>query len=463
MSPAAALEVLVVDDDANVRRAVRGVLEDDGCRVTEAGDAEAALGMLEGGAFRSVVLDLGLPGMHGLDALERIREKSPETGVVILTGEGTTESVVRAIRAGAYDFLEKPLDSPERNEHLVVAVRQSAQVTRIREKVPERRGVPPARPGEAVDPTRLGLLGESAAMRALRETIARVAPSQGRVLIRGENGSGKELVAAAIHAMSKRADGPLVRLNCAAIPRELVESELFGHEKGSFTGALQSRQGRFEQADGGTLFLDEIGELSSEAQAKLLRAIETGEVERVGGNQPLRCDVRVISATHRDLSGAIEAGSFREDLYFRLNVLPVLVPALRERPGDIPFLADHFLRGVCEAEGRSPRRLSPEAIELLQGYAWPGNVRELRNLMERVVVLVDHERVGPEDLLLWLEPARGGEDSVGLRGEIERREADAVRKALEAAGGNVTQAAAALGIDRTNLHRKMRKYGIQRR
>jgi transcriptional regulator with PAS, ATPase and Fis domain len=282
------------------------------------------------------------------------------------------------------------------------------------------------------------------------------------VLITGENGAGKDLVAHAIHRLSKRAGGPFVKINCAAIPRELVESELFGFERGAFTGAVASKKGRLELADGGTLFLDEIGDLSPEAQAKLLRAIETSEVERVGGTRTTRVDVRIVSATNRDLPSAIEAGDFRPDLYYRINVLPLHVAPLRERAADVTLLATHFLEEYCAAEGRPAKRLSPEAAELLTGYHWPGNVRELRNLMERCAILVDGTEVRPEDLSAWLESGPAGDEASGLRGEIERREADAIRRALEAASWNVTQAAAGLGIDRTNLHRKMRKYGIAR-
>jgi two-component system nitrogen regulation response regulator NtrX len=283
------------------------------------------------------------------------------------------------------------------------------------------------------------------------------------VLITGENGSGKELVAHAIHMMSRRAEGPFIKLNCAAIPKDLVESELFGHEKGAFTGAVQSKKGRLELADGGTLFLDEIGDLSLEAQSKLLRAIETGEVERVGGTRTQTCDVRFVAATNKDLAAAIERGDFRQDLYYRLDVLPLHVPPLRERQSDVPLLAGHFLAQCCAAEGRAPKRIADETMALLEDYHWPGNVRELRNVMERATVLVPGDEIRPEDVAAWLAPPPAGEDPGGLRGEIERREADAIRKALESANWNVTQAASGLGIDRTNLHRKMRKYGIARR
>jgi two-component system, NtrC family, nitrogen regulation response regulator NtrX len=290
-----------------------------------------------------------------------------------------------------------------------------------------------------------------------------VGPSNGRVLVTGENGAGKELVAAAIHRLSKRAPGPFVKLNCAAIPKDLLESELFGYERGAFTGALQSKKGRLELADQGTLFLDEVGDLAAEAQAKLLRVVETGELERVGGTRTQTVDVRIVAATNKDLPGAIEAGDFREDLYYRLNVLPVHVPALRERRADIRLLAEHFLTAFAAAESRTTPRLEDEAVRLLEDYAWPGNVRELRNLMERAVVLVPGDVLHAADLTPWLERTPMSEEASGLRGELDRREAEAIRRTLESANWNVTQAAAALGIDRTNLHRKMRKYDIARR
>jgi len=449
MTPANRSDVLIVDDHENQRQQLRGMLEDEGFRVSDAGDAEAGIAALGERDFDAVVLDVNMPGMDGLTALGRMVARDPELAVVIVTGESLIQRGREAVlKLGAFDVVAK---MPE-PEDLVAVVRQAAELTRTR----RGRRAAPAAGGD------LGILGESAAIRTLLELVRKVAPSQGRVLIHGENGSGKELVAAAIHALSKRASGPFVKINCAAIPKDLVESELFGFEKGAFTGALQSKKGRFEQADQGTLFLDEIGELSAEAQAKLLRAIETGEIERVGSTRPVACDVRVVSATNRDLAGAMESGDFRQDLYFRLNVLPVQVPALRERGADIGLLARHFLATICEAEGKGAKTLTSEALALLEGYGWPGNVRELRNLMERAAVMVDGDEVRAEDLVIWLESPRGGEDAVGLRGEIERREADAVRKALESAGWNVTQAAAGLGIDRTNLHRKMRKYGIQR-
>jgi len=447
MTAKSRLDVLVVDDDPAIREALRAVLEHAGHAVAEAPTGDRAVEMLDERRFDVVLLDLAMPGMHGLDALERIREIAPDTGVIIVSGEATLANAIRAGQRGAFDFIEKPPD----RERLLEMVTQAAQVTELRRAAAPHSG------------TDLGIFGSSPAIVALIESVRRIAPSQGRVLVTGENGTGKELVAHAIHALSRRASGPFVKINCAAIPKDLVESELFGYERGAFTGAMQSKKGRLELADHGTLFLDEIGDLAADAQAKLLRVIETGEVEKVGATRTQTFDVRIVAATNKDLAAAVEDGGFRQDLFYRLNVLPLHVPPLRERPADIAPLAQHFLDQFCSVEGRPPKRLAPEAQELLQEYHWPGNVRELRNLMERAAILVEGTDVRGEDLASWLESGSERNDGVGLRGEIERREADAIRKALESANGNVTQAAAGLGIDRTNLHRKMRKYGIARR
>jgi DNA-binding NtrC family response regulator len=444
------LELLVVDDDPRVREAVRLLLEDEGHAVTLAEDGDAALAAVTEGRFDAALLDVNMPRLNGLVAMTRMAEIDPALSMIILTGESAIQTAREAIlKVGAFDLIAKPPDAT----HLLGVVEEAARLTGLRRTTTTGNGGGP----EA------GMVGESAAMRALLEQIRQVAPSQGRVLISGENGSGKELVAHAIHRLSKRAAGPFVKINCAAIPRDLVESELFGYERGAFSGAVQAKKGRLELADGGTLFLDEIGDLSLEAQAKLLRVIESGEVERVGGTRTQHVDVRIVAATNKDLAAAIEAGDFREDLFYRLNVLPLHVAPLRERRGDIPLLAAHFLEACCVAEGKPVKRLGAEAERLLASYHWPGNVRELRNLMERAAILVPAAEIGAGDLAPWLESGVEREDAVGLRGEIERREADAVRKALESANWNVTQAAAGLGIDRTNLHRKMRKYGIARR
>jgi len=450
------LNILLVDDDEDIRTHLGGELEDEGHEVTGASDARAALDALEDGHFDAVLLDINMPGMSGLDALPLIRETSPGTGIVILSGEGSVANAVAALKRGAFDFIEKPVHDPEdpsRYGHLLDALTQAAQITELRRN--------PVAAAAASGPD-LGILGQSPAMLALLEDVKRIAPSNGRVLITGENGVGKDLVAEAIHRLSRRSERPFVKLNCAALPRDLVESELFGHEKGAFTGALQRKAGRLERAHTGTLFLDEIGDLSLESQAKLLTAIETGQVDRVGGTETFKVDARIVAATNKDIGAAIEKGEFRQDLYYRLNALPIHVPPLRERRSDVPILARHFLAVFCEAEGKPRKQLTPEALEVLEEYRWPGNVRELRNLMERAAILVDGQEVSAEDLAPWLDSGPVSEESVGLRGEIERREADAIRRALESAGWNVTQAAAGLGIDRTNLHRKMRKYGVSR-
>jgi len=447
MTAESPLQILVVDDDSEIRHTLRGVLEDEGHRVTEASDGVQALAAIEQRRFDAVLLDVNMPEMGGLEALTMIREQSPDTGVIMVSGESTITTAVQALKRGAFDFIEKPVD-PER---LLDVLAQAAHVTALRRAEP------------AGTDDALGIIGKSPAIQQLVSDIKRAAPSQAKVLVTGENGTGKDLVAEAIHRLSKRAGKPFVKLNCAAIPKDLVESELFGHERGAFTGAMQKKTGRLERADQGTLFLDEIGDLSLEAQAKLLRAIETGEVDRVGASDTVKVDVRIVSATNKDLGDAIERGEFRRDLYYRLNTLPIHVAPLRERRGDIPLIAEHYLAVFCRAEGKPPKRLSPESIEVLQEYRWPGNVRELKNVMERAAILVEGGEVHGEDLAPWLDAAPESEEPAGLRGEIERREAEAIRKALETANWNVTQAAAGLGIDRTNLHRKMRKYGLARR
>jgi two-component system nitrogen regulation response regulator NtrX len=452
-------QLLVVDDDAAIRRQLRGLLEDEGHVVTEAANAAEAYTAVERQRYDAVLLDLRMPGEHGLDALARLREAAPDTAVIVVSGEGTIENAVKAGQRGAFDFVEKPIRDPEA---LLGTIAQAVRVTRLRRR-PATDGARAGGAGGAAEDGSLGIIGESPAIERMRDQIRRIAPSSGRVLVTGENGAGKELVAGALHALSKRSAGPFVKLNCAAIPKDLLESELFGHERGAFTGAVQTKKGRLELADGGTLFLDEIGDLALEAQSKLLRAIETGELERVGGTRTARVDVRLVAATNRDLSEAVKSGDFREDLYFRLNVLPIAVPPLRERRTDVARLAAHFLSQFAAAEDKPCPRLADEARQLLEDYHWPGNVRELRNLMERAVVLVDGEIIEAADLLPWLEAQPEESEDAGLKGKVARSEIDGIRRALETADWNVTQAAAGLGIDRTNLHRKMRKYGITRR
>ncbi len=464
----ARLRILVVDDEPGIREMLTTRFELDGHAVTTAATGERALRVLAEQPFDVAFLDLNLGGgMNGLELLKQARSAHGDLASVMISAQGSIQEAVEATKLGAFDFLEKPLE-PARLELILRHLSERAGL--------KRRARAAALPGVAG----VEMIGRSEALARLVREIERVAPTGGKVLITGENGSGKELVARAIHLGSRRADAPFVKLNCAAIPRDLIESELFGYERGAFTGAVQAKKGKLEMADGGTLFLDEIGDLSLDAQAKLLRAIETGEVERVGGTKTATVDVRLVSATHKDLAAQVRAGLFREDLYFRLNVLPLHVPPLRERKEDIAVLAEHFLRAFAQAEGLADKELTTEAGMLLEQYSWPGNVRELRNLMERTVILVAGPLVHASDIADWLVPvtrnapadgAGGGggelEDDLPaepgtLREELERREAEAIVKVLEGARWNVTQAATQLGVDRTNLHRKMRKYGIRR-
>ena len=455
------LKVLIVDDSAPLREEMRDRLEADGHSVKTAPTGELALTSLAEERFDVAFVDLNLGrGMSGLDVLRQSRTEYPDLTVVLISERASIPAAVEATKLGAFDFLEKPFDRDRLTLLLAHLVERAALKHR-------------ARSASAFGASGFALIGASDGLRRLMSDVERVAPTQGKVLITGENGSGKDLVARAIHLGSRRAERPFVKLNCAAIPKDLVESELFGYEKGAFTGAMQAKKGKLELADTGTLFLDEIGDLSLEAQAKLLRAIETGEVERVGGTTTTVVDVRLVSATHKDLPAAVRAGTFREDLYFRLNVLPIHVPPLRERKDDIPLLAEHFVREFAEAEGLGTKELTPAAIRLLQGYSWPGNVRELRNMMERAVILGRGTVIDVDDIKDWLVPVtRAPSASVevdddddapaNLREELERREASKILEVLESVRWNVTQAATQLGVDRTNLHRKMRKYGIHR-
>ena len=464
------LQVLIVDDSPALREEMSDRLASDGHQVRTAPTGELALAALAERPFDVAFVDLNLGGgMSGLDVLKHARADHSDLTVVLISERASIPAAVEATKLGAFDFLEKPFD----RDRLTLLLSHLVERALLKRR---------ARSASIAGTDGLALVGASDALKKLMAEVEKVAPTQGKVLITGENGSGKDLVARAIHLGSRRADRPFVKLNCAAIPKDLVESELFGYEKGAFTGAMQAKKGKLELADTGTLFLDEIGDLSLEAQAKLLRAIETGEVERVGGTKTSVVDVRLVSATHRDLPQAVRAGTFREDLYFRLNVLPIHVPPLRDRREDVRLLAEHFVREFADAEGLATKDLTPQAIALLEGYSWPGNVRELRNLMERAVILVPGPVIDASDIRDWLVPvtraagAPGGPGAAGgamlddddssapanLREELERRESETILKVLESVRWNVTQAAAQLGVDRTNLHRKMRKYGIHR-
>ncbi len=448
--------ILVVDDEANLRRMLSAVLVADGFRVTEAKNGTEAIAAVQRQRPDAVLLDLSMPGgPDGLAALERLALDAPGLPVIMMSGRAGLQDAVRATKLGAFHFLEKPL-APEA---VVLTLRSALQLARARAEAQALR--------EALGPTAT-LVGGSPQMAEVRALVARVGPTEARVLVTGESGTGKELVAAAIHAASARKDGPFVRVNCAAIPRELVESEMFGHERGSFTGATERRIGRFEQADDGTLFLDEVGDLASDAQAKLLRALEAGEVERVGGDRPIPVDVRVVAATNKDLVRASKDGSFREDLLYRLNVFPIHIPPLRERPGDIPELVAHVAGLIATRIGRPPVRFAPDAMELFVRHRWPGNVRELANIVERVIILASRGEIAGADVRANLPPDSAEsaplpsptQAGLPLAEELDRYERTLIMRALSSANGNVAEAARNLASDRANLYRRMKRLGI---
>jgi len=452
--------ILVVDDEAGVRSSLAGILGDEGYAVTSVESGEAGLAALEARRYDLVLLDVWLPGADGLEVLRRIRERDAELPVVVISGHGTIETAVKAVRLGAQDFVEKPLSL----EKTVLAVRNALQKRRLESQLRELK--------QKLD-LRYVMVGESAALQRLRAEIQQAAPSNGRVLIFGENGTGKELVARAIHAQSHRAPAPFVEVNCAAIPEELIESELFGHTRGAFTGAHAARKGKFELADGGTLFLDEIGDMSLKTQAKVLRALQEQRVEPVGGSGSVEVDVRVIAATNKDLEAEIRAGRFRDDLYFRLNVIPFHVPPLRERLEDIPLLVRHFMQVLSAEHGRRPRDVAADTLEALARLPWPGNVRELRNILERLVIMTPGERIELQHLPASLAasgPARAaGADDVSSAPESGDGSLFAAREAFERryileryreCGGNMSRTAESLGVERSNLYRKMKAFGL---
>ena len=444
--------ILVVDDEAGIRQTLRGILEDEGHSVTTAADATSGQALMSSDEFDLVLLDVWLPDRDGLEILEELRQGDFVTPVIVISGHGNIDTAVKAMRIGAHDFLEKPLAL----NRVVVSVENALERNRLEQEVREL--------SSRLDPERR-LIGDSDPMRKLGGDLELAARAESRILITGENGTGKELVARRVHHLSKRSDSAFVEVNCAAIPDELIESELFGHVKGAFTGASGSRRGRFEQADGGTLFLDEIADMSLNTQAKVLRVLEEQRFERVGGSDPIDVDVRVLAATNKDLEGEeLPAGRFREDLYFRLAVIPLHVPALRERREDIPALVNHFLRRFAAEAGRRPKTVDPRALERLVAYSWPGNVRELRNLSERLMIMAPGDVVVLADL-----PPRLREEGAGA--QVERKydslkearedfERLYIERCLVAAGGNVSQTARELGIDRRHLYRKLRAYGI---
>ncbi|MFB6272106.1 MAG: sigma-54-dependent transcriptional regulator [Salinibacter sp.] len=441
--------VLVVDDDAHIRKGLCDILEHEGYETRTAGDGKTALVRLEDTAAEVMLLDLKIPRIDGMEVLRRAKDDHPGVPVIIVSGKGTIQRAVEATKIGAYDFLEKPVDA----QRLLVTVRNALEKARLKRQ--RDRLLEEAR-------ERYQMVGTSEAMQRIYDRIDKAAASDCRVLITGESGTGKELVARAIHHNSDRAGGPFVTVNCAALPEDLIESELFGHEEGAFTGAKDAHTGKFAQADGGTLFLDEVGSMSLPAQSKTLRAIETGIVQPIGSEQVVEADPRILAATNADLQAAIEAEAFREDLYYRLNVLTIEMPPLRERREDIPELAAHFLAEVAENE--SPPELDEAALAVLMSHDWPGNVRELQNVIQRLVVLSEGDDVGAGAVQQALDrdaetPDAGNLDLRAARGRFE---AAYIHQALRAHDGAVKATAEALGIDRTSLWRKMDEYGIER-
>ncbi|HKT07944.1 MAG TPA: sigma-54 dependent transcriptional regulator [Gemmatimonadaceae bacterium] len=448
--------ILVADDEKGIRAALGQLLEYEGYEVRAVGTAVDAIAEFEKWRPHLSFLDVKMGGIDGLEALKKIRQVDPAALVVMISGHGTIQTAVEATQLGAYDFLEKPLDT----DRILVTLRNALQHGNLQEENSRLR--------ESVE-SRYEIVGKSFAIRSLIEKIERVAPTPARVLISGENGTGKELVARAVHRLSARSANPFVEVNCAAIPSELIESELFGHMKGSFTGAIADRTGKFEQADGGTLFLDEVGDMSLSAQAKVLRVLEDGVVTRIGGSKATAVDVRVIAATNKNLESEIHENRFREDLYYRLNVVPMTVPPLRERREDIPLLVAHFTALLSKQQGMAPRTFTPDAIERLATYDWPGNVRELRNTVERILILASGPRVPAADVerLVGQRAAEGSTFGSLLESRTFEEFKDAAERAfllakLREHDWNVSETARLLDMPRSNLYKKIERYGLTR-
>ncbi len=436
--------VLVVDDEEAIRESLKGVLEDEGYRVVEAATGEEALEFFTKHAVDLVLLDIWLPGMDGVAVLQAMKEKDPLVPIIMISGHGTIETAVKTIKMGAYDFVEKPLNLDEliiKTDRALREYHLRLENLRLREKLEEERT----------------LIGESPAMKALKDQIKLVAPTDGWVLITGESGTGKELVAREIHALSIRKDYPFVEVSCAAIPEDMIEKELFGWEEGEDS---PPHRGKFEMAHRGTLFLDEVGDMSLKVQAKVLRVIQELSLQRIGGQETIPVDIRIIASTNKNLEEEIEKGNFREDLYFRLNVIPIRVPPLRERREDIPLLVDHFLQHFTKKYGLKPKTISPEAMSLLMGYHWPGNVRELRNMVERLVIMVPKEEIEMEDLPHPITDDQSHPPST-LREAREAFEKEYILRHLEQFGWNISRTAEYLGIERSHLYKKLKAYGIE--
>jgi two-component system nitrogen regulation response regulator NtrX len=440
--------VLIVDDEEGIRESLAGIFEDEGYVVLTAGSGEETLRVLKDQSPDVILLDVWLKGMDGIQTLKEIKDQKPDLPVIMISGHGNIELAVKATRTGAYDFLEKPL-SLERV--LLVARRALEKRTLEMENRALKENLV----------KKWKLIGNSQKIKQLREQIDMAAKSNGRVLILGESGSGKELVAHTLHENSSRAYKPFVEMNCAAIPQELIESELFGHEKGSFTGAFERKKGKFELADEGTLFLDEVGDMSSSTQSKVLRVIETQEFQRVGGSKNIKVDVRIISATNKDLLEEVKKANFREDLFYRLNVIPIILPPLRERKEDIPELIEFFLEDFAAEYGQKPKKMTADGLKVLEAYDWPGNIRELRNLIERLVIMTPSTTITAKNIIVG-ETVRSDYFSFNtLKDARDSFEKDFIMKKLEENNWNISKTAEILDVERSNLHRKIKAYDIK--
>lgn len=446
--------ILIVDDEVEILNSLSAVLQDEGYITFSAKNGNEGLKILQEEIVNLVLLDLRLPDIDGIEVLRRIKELEPDIAVIMISGNATIETAVESTKLGATHFIEKPFYPPEKIDAMLLTIKQTLERQQLEQenKILRKR-----------EQSKYTMVGQSPAAMKLYDQIQKAASSKARVLITGENGSGKELVARAIHRQSNRSSGPFVEVNCAAIPQELIESELFGHEKGAFTSAVTRQIGKFEQANGGTLFLDEIGDMSLTAQSKVLRALEEEEIQRIGGNKNIKLDVRVIAATNKVLEKEIEQGRFRQDLYYRLNVIPIYVPPLRQRKEDIPLLTMHFVEQFCNENGKPLKTVSKEAIDILMDYEWKGNIRELRNIVERLIIMVESNVISAHHVLSALHVDRGQisqRTSHSLKEILEEYEKKIILEELESNNGNVSQTAKNLSVDRANLYRKLRLYGI---
>lgn len=438
--------ILVVDDQEDIRYALAGLLEDEGYKTLAAPDGQSALQLAAENEVDMVLLDLMLPDIDGIEVLKKIVNTKPDLPIVMISAHGTIESAVKAIQAGAYDFIEKP----PRPEVVLFTVQRALEKRQLKLENDELRS-------RIAEGSRM--IGSSPVMMQLFAQIEKIGPTSSTVLIQGESGTGKELVARTIHEKSSRAKRSFVKVNCAAIPKDLIESELFGHEKGAFTGAISSRKGKFELADKGTIFLDEIGDMASDTQAKVLRALQEGEIERVGGSATISVDIRTVAATNKNLDEEMREGRFRDDLYYRLNVLPMFMPPLRDRKEDIPLLAFYFADEFCRREGKKPILITQDAIAALQSYDWPGNVRELKNIVERLIIMGEGDNISGDDVnLALLGKTFTSTLEKSLRERLEEYEKNLILNELEANKGNISQTARNLGLDRANLQRKLRQW-----